>query len=54
MKEQHELSTNSQTPDQQVLASVEVGEELHASIERDTEGNPVIVITAPIQLADRD
>jgi hypothetical protein len=37
-------------PASAALARVRVSDEVHASIEHDTKGNPVIVLIAPLQL----
>ncbi|MTD44859.1 hypothetical protein GKE82_11295 [Conexibacter sp. W3-3-2] len=37
-------------PAAKLLAQLAVSDNLHASIERDTEGNPVVVIIAPLTL----
>ena len=38
----------------EALARIEIGDDLHASVEHDTKGNPVIVIIAPLNLDGDD
>lgn len=42
------------TTDRTRLPDLRVGTDVHATIERDTKGNPVLVLIAPLQLDDAD